>query len=166
VPTGNATFDERFRVVGLDLLGGASGLVTPEMQQLILTRADWAFAAHETTLLSIAKDAFETPEGMGQRIIETLAIVAAFPTSVVPAQVDHSVDDLLTRIDQLDSIDEGIAFLQNLSDADRTRLAQSPSPLARFAQVRTPEEAMSLFMSLPETDRLQILAMFSKATGN
>src|SRR5262249_32297576 len=152
VPTGDTTFDKRFRVVGL--LDGASGLVTPQMQQLILARDDWTFAAHDTTLLSIAKGAFETPEGLSQGMLDVLAIAAAFPTPAAPAQVAHPADALLAAIDRLDPIDEGTASPQTLSDAARPRLAQSPTPLARFAQVRTPEEAMSLFMSLPETERL------------
>jgi hypothetical protein len=164
LPTGNPGFDETFRVVGDP--NRAQGLVTPEMQQLLLARDDWTLTARETMLLSIAVGSFESGEEVDQRITDVQAIVAAFPASVVPAQVDHSVDDLLARIDKLDSVEDAIAFLEQLSDLDRMRLAVSPTPMARFADVRTPEEAMTLFMSLPETDRLQILALFSNATEN
>ena len=55
--------------------------------------------------------------------------------------------------------------LQQLSDVDRQRLAVSPTPLAKFADVRTPDEAIARFMSLPDMERLQVLAMFEKADG-
>jgi hypothetical protein len=163
VPTGNTAFDAKFRVVGDPVHG--SGLVTPDMQSRIMSRDDWTFAIHEAMMLSIAKGAFGTTEEAGMHIADVLAIVVA-PHSAASAPVDRSVDDLLVRIERLQSVDEGIAFLQQLSDEDRQRLAQSPTPLARFAHVRTPDEAISLFMSLPEADRFELLAMFSKATGN
>jgi hypothetical protein len=47
------------------------------------------------------------------------------------------------RIARIDSVDDTLAFLQQLSAADRQRLAASPTRLARFADVRTPDEAMA-----------------------
>ena len=54
-------------------------------------------------------------------------------------------------------------FLQQLSDGDRQRLAASPTPLATFADVRSPDEAVARLMALPDVERLQLLAMFQKA---
>jgi hypothetical protein len=59
-----------------------------------------------------------------------------------------------------------IAFLQQLSDAERQRLAASPMPLAKFADVRTPDEAVAPLMPLPEMERLPALPMFEKAGGS
>ena len=46
------------------------------------------------------------------------------------------------------------------------RLARSDTPLAAFADVRTPEEAMARFGSLPESQRMQLLAMFMRVDGS
>jgi hypothetical protein len=160
---GNASFDAAYRVVGIGSL--ANGLVTPEMQQRIAARDDWAFAAYETTFVSICREPFATAEQVSQRVSEVLGIIAAVPASIAPAQVDHSVDDLLVRIARIDDVDDALAFLQQLSDADRQRLAASPTPLAKFSDVRTPDEAIARLMSLPDMERLQVLAMFEKADG-
>jgi hypothetical protein len=163
VSTGNASFDAAYRVVGIGSL--ANGLVTPEMQQRIAARDDWAFAGYEARFVSICREPFATAEQVSQRVSEVLGIIAAVPASIAPAQVDHSVDDLLVRIARIDDVDDALAFLQQLSDADRQRLAASPTPLAKFADVRTPDEAIARLMSLPEMERLQVLAMFEKADG-
>jgi hypothetical protein len=163
VPTGNASFDATYRVVGIR--GLADGLVTPDMQQRISARDDWAFVAQDTTFVSVCREPFATADQVSQGVSEVVGIVAAVPASVAPSQVDHSVDDLLVRIARIDDVDEALAFLQELSDADRQRLAASPTPLAKFADVRTPDEAVARLMSLPEMERLQVLAMFDKASG-
>lgn len=164
VPTGNASFDAGYRIVGMG--GLADGVVTPEMQQRIAARDDWAFVAHDTTFVAICRQPFATAEEVSQRVSEILGIVAAVPTSIAPPKVDHSVDDLLVRIARIDDVDDALAFLQQLSDADRQRLAASPTPLAKFADVRTPDEAIARLMSLPDIERLQVLAMFDKADGS
>jgi hypothetical protein len=161
IPTGNSSFDAIYRVVGAGRL--AEGVVTPEMQQRIAARDDWTFIAHETTFVSVCREPFAAPDEVSQRVRDVLAIVMALPTGVAPAKVDHSVDDLLVRIASIDNIEQAVAFLQQLSDADRQRLAASPSPLAKFADVRTPDEAIARMMSLPELERVQVLAMFEKA---
>jgi len=163
VPTGNASFDAAYRVVGAGRL--SKGVVTPEMQQRIAARDDWAFIAQDTTFVSICREPFATPDEVSQRVRDVLAIVTALPASVAPAQVDHSVDDLLARISRIDDLEQALAFVQQLSDADRQRLAASPTPLAKFADVRTPDEAIGRFMSLPEAERVQVLAMFQKTQG-
>ena len=163
VPTGNASFDSAYRVVGMARL--AAGVVTPEMQQRISARDDWTFIAEDTTFISICREPFATADEVSQRVSDVLAIVAALPASVAPAQVDHSADDLLARIADIDTVEQALVFLQQLSDADRQRLAASPTPLAKFADVRTPDEAIARMMALPEMERLQLLAMFQKAGG-
>ena len=59
-------------------------------------------------------------------------------------------------------MEDAIAFLQGLTPDERERLARSDTPLAAFADVRTPEEAMARFGSLPEARRMQLLAMFAR----
>jgi hypothetical protein len=163
IPTGNSSFDATYRVIGAGPL--AEGIVTAEMQQRIAAREDWAFIAYDSTFVSICREPFGTPDEVSQRVRDVIAIVMALPAGVAPAQVDHSVDDLLVRIARIDDLDQALAFLQQLSDADRQRLAASPSPLAKFADVRTPDEAMARLMSLPDMERLQVLTMFEKADG-
>jgi hypothetical protein len=143
----------------------AEGIVTPEMQERISARDDWTFIAHETTFISICRKPFATADEVSQRVSDVLAVVAALPTSVAPAQVDHSADDLLARIAQIDTLEQALAFLQQLSDGDRQRLAASPTPLAKFADVRNPDEAVARLMALPAVERLQLLALFQKADG-
>ena len=113
------------------------------MQQRISTRDDWTFIAEDTTFISVCREPFATADEVSQRISDVLAIVAALPTSVAPAQVDHSADDLLARIAHIDTFEQALVFLQQLSDADRQRLAASPTPLAKFADVRTPDDAIA-----------------------
>ena len=160
IATGNPAFDQRYRVSATS--GDVAALVTPEVQSRVMARDDWAFVPCESTLLCVVKG--ESPD-LFALADEVLAILHAFPASVVPDAIDHSFDDLLRRIDALDSVEEATDFLQQLSDEDRGRLAASPTPLAKFADVRTADEIGVRFMSLSEAERLQVLAMFDKATG-
>jgi len=104
-------------------------------------------------IICVSHDPFGSVSEMLQRIDDVLNIVAAIPTSAVAARVDHSEDDLIRRISQLHSVEDAIAFLQQLTPADRERLAQSDSPLAAFADVTTPEEAVNRFQTLEPTRR-------------
>ena len=70
------------------------------------------------------------------------------------------------RISRLEDVDDAIAFLQDLTPAHRERLGRSDTPLAAFADVQTPEEAMARFRSLPESQRVQLLAMFMRVEGS
>lgn len=158
-PTGNPAFDERYEVSGMPASVGGTWL-TPQVQQLILAHDDWVLYAFGATLVCLSKDRFATADDVVRRTREVLQLVAAIPTSVVPAQADHSVDDLAARIARIDSIEEALAFLQQLTDADRERLAQSDTPLADFADVRTPDEAMLRMQSLPPARQMQLMAMF------
>ena len=81
----------------------------------------------------------------------------------MPDHVDHSFDALLQRIDQLHSVEEALAFLQALTPEDRERLARSDSPLAAFADVQTPDQAMARLKGLDEQQKMQLFAMFMKA---
>ena len=50
---------------------------------------------------------FESVDEMAQRIDEVLAVVAAFPESIMSKRVDHSQDDLVEpRISKLDNVDD------------------------------------------------------------
>jgi hypothetical protein len=89
------------------------------------------------------------------------ALLPAFVTSLTTA-ADHSQDDLVDRISRLTSVEDALAFLQGLTPGERERLAQSDTPLAAFAGVRTPEEAMARFQSLDERQRMQLITMFAQ----
>jgi len=164
-PTGNAEFDERF-TVGL-LPGVDIGVVTPEMQRRIAAHDDWAFVADANWLACLRRGAFTSADEVSRRLDEVLGIVAAVPTQVMPAQVmpaqvDHSVDDLAARIKGLSSVEDALALLQQLTPDDREQLAKSNTPLARFADVRTPDEAIARFETLDNAQRMQLLAMFER----
>lgn len=158
-PTGNPAFDERYLVSGLPG-SGAGAWLTPEVQQLILPQDDWVLMPFRTTFACLTKGPFTSADEVVRRVGDVRAVVAAIPTSVVPDHVDHSVDDLAARIARIESLEDGLAFLQQLSDDDRERLAHSDTPLADFADVRTPEEAMQRMKSLPQARRMQLMAMF------
>jgi hypothetical protein len=168
--TGNPAFDERYQVIGTPAalgavtgVGDARTVLTPEVQQRILARDDWAFCARGPMICCVSKGAFGSADEAGRRADEVLGIVAAIPAAVLPAQVDHSTDDLVARFSRLDSVDDAIAMLQRLTPGERERLARSDTPLAAFADVRTPEEAMARFESLDPRRRMQIIAMFSRS---
>ena len=100
---------------------------------------------------------------VGTRVGEVMGIVAAIPASVLPAHMDHSADDLVARLSKIDSVEGAIAMLQQLTPGEREQLARSDTPLAAFADVQTPEEAMARFGSLDAQRRMQIIAMFTRA---
>jgi hypothetical protein len=163
-PTGNAQFDELFSVTGSPVLGPV--VVTPDMQRLIMARDDWLFLTHQYLLACVGKGAFESVDEMLERVDEVLAIVAAIPESVMPSHVDHSQDDLIARISQLDTLEDAMALLQELTPADREQLARSDTPLAAFADVATPEEAIARFESLDQQRKMQVLAMFMRVDND
>jgi hypothetical protein len=163
--TGNPAFDDQFRVNTTDA-GFIRQILTPDVQQRIMMRDDWVFWLGNYMFACVAKGRFRSVGDVSSRVTEVLGIVTAIPGSVLPSQVDHSADDLMARIGRLDGVEDAIAFLQDLTPADRERLAQSDTPLAAFADVRTPEEAMARFGSLPESQRMQLLAMFMRVEGS
>ena len=163
-PTGNPGFDERFRVCA-GSLGGPFELPAA-VQGLIMARDDWIFRVQDTWFICVTPEPFSSIDEMVQCVDQVMAIVAAFPTTVLAARVDHSSDDLLQRIAELDSVEDAIAFLQEVTPADREQLAQSDSPLAAFADVTTPDQIMERFQSLDQAQQLQLLAMFEHATGD
>ena len=162
--TGNPAFDDRFRVNA----GGAEfarQILTPDVQQRIMMREDWVFWLGENLFACVAKGKFRGMEEVSTRVSEVLGIVTAIPGTVMPSQVNYSADDLAARISRLDDVNDAIAFLQDLTPDERERLARSDTPLAAFADVQTPEEAVARFGSLPEAQRMQLLAMFSRVDG-
>jgi hypothetical protein len=159
--TGNALFDEQYVVAGLPSSVGDTWL-TPPVQQLILAHDDWVLMPFGSTLVCLSKGPFTSADDVVRRVHDVLQLVAAVPTSVLPEHTDHSVDDLAARIARIGSIDEALAFLGQLSEDDRTRLARSDTPLADFADVRTPEEAVQRLQSLDRARQMQLMAMFMR----
>jgi hypothetical protein len=164
-PTGNAEFDRAYHVWMMGIPGAPVDLITTDVQHQILVRYDWTLAVEGTNLVFVGTGAFDTPAAAMRGVDEALAVVHALPASIAPDQVDHSFDDLLRRIDQLHSVEDGIAFLGTITDEERQQLAHSGTPLAAFADVRTPDEIGARFMDLDVNTRLQVMAMFQKATG-
>jgi hypothetical protein len=159
-PTGDAAFDAVFRVAEAPALGPS--VLTPEVRRLMLAHDDWLFLADEHRLGCVGFLPFLSVADMQIRIAEVLAIVAAFPPGAMPAVVDHSQDGLVARIARLTSVEDALAFLQALSSSERAELAASNTPLAAFADVTTPEQAMARFESLPNAQRLAVLTMFQR----
>ena len=104
----------------------------------------------------------QSVDDISRRLDEVLGVVAAIPTSVMPARVDRSVDDFAARIKSLSTVEDALVFLQQLTPDDRERLAQSNTPFALFADVKTPDEAMTRFETLDPQQRMQLLAMFQR----
>jgi hypothetical protein len=170
VLTGNPVFDQSFLVQGfLPTPAGAGGpeqVLVPQIQQLIMARDDWFFVAERYWLGCIRQGAFGDVDEVGQLINAVVAIVAAIPASVMPVAVDHSADDLVARISQVSSLEDAMSLLQSLTPEDRARLARSDSPLAVMADVRSPQEAMARFKSLPPPQKMQLMAMFMRVQDN
>ena len=162
---GHPAFDDQFRVSTTDA-GFVRQILTPDVQQRIMMRDDWVFWLGEYLFACVAKGRFRSLDELSSRVTEVLDIVTAIPGSVMPSQVDHSADDLVARISRLDDVNDAIAFLQGLTTDERDRLARSDTPLAAFADVRTPEEALARFGALPEAQRMQVLAMFNRVDGS
>jgi hypothetical protein len=158
--TGNPAFDGQFRVTTVNPAIGE--LLTPDVQQRIMARDDWVFWLGDYLLACISKGKFHTVSDVTSRIAEVLALVTAIPDTVLPSQVDHSADDLTARVSRLNGVEDALALLQDLTPADREQLARSNTPLAAFADVQTPEEALARFGSLDPQHRMQLLAMFSR----
>ncbi len=156
--TGDQAFDDRFVTVLVPTVGPE--VMTTDVRRLLMARDDWALLGDANWLLCVSKGRFESVDHATRRVDEVLAIVHAFPTSIVPAEVDHSVDDLAARIENISTIEEALTFLEQLGPEDRTRLAASKTPLAAFADVTTPEQAMARFESLDMPQRMQLLGMF------
>ena len=162
--TGNPAFDDQFRV-STTSAGAIRQILTPGVQQRIMMRDDWVFWLGEYMFACVAKGKFRGLDEVSSQVTEVLDIVTAIPGTVMPSQVDHSADDLVARISRLDDVNDAIAFLQGLTADERERLARSGTPLAAFADVSTPEEALARFGALPEAQRMQVLAMFSRVDG-
>ena len=157
-PTGNPEFDAKFVTLGLPGIG--PGLLTEDVRQRIMVRDDWLFLGDDDWFACVGRDPFHDADEITRRLDEVLDIVHAMPPSLVPAQIDHSVDDLAARIERISTVEEGLAFLQQLSDGDRQRLAQADTPLAAFSDVRTPDEAMERLQTLDIPTRMKLLGMF------
>jgi hypothetical protein len=163
VPTtasGDTEFDERFVTVLAPTVGAE--VLTDEVRRLVMAHDDWALLGNEQFFLGVSKGRYESGDAAARRVDEVVAILHAFPSSLVPTQIDHSVDDLAARIDAISTVDEALEFLEHLSPDDRQRLARSDTPLAAFADVTTPEESMARLESLDMPQRMQLLSMFQR----
>lgn len=159
-PSGDAEFDERFVAVLAPTVGPE--VLTDDVRRFLMAHDDWAVLGDQQFLMCVSRGRFESGDAVAKRIDETLGIVHAFPTSVVPAEIDRSVDDLAARIEKISTVDEALELLQHLSPDERQRLARSNTPLAAFADVTTPEEAMARLESLDMSQRMQLLSMFQR----
>jgi hypothetical protein len=162
-PTGDPAFDDLYSVGSFAGFGvSQEQVLTPELRQLIMAHDDWIFRFERYLLACITKGPFRTVDNVTQRISEVLAFVGAIPASVMPDHVDHSSDDLIARISKLTGIEDAMAMLQQLTPDDRERLARSGTPLAAFADVQTPQQAIARFQSLDPQRRMQLMTMFMR----
>lgn len=165
-PTGNPAFDAQFLVAGVPMPGPTPGsaeqMLTLGVQQRMMAHDDWVFWAERYLLGCVSKGSFRSADEVSQGIGEVLGIVAAIPASVLPDHVDHSGDDLMARISQAKRLEDVLVLLQQLTPAERDRLARSDSPLAALADARTPQEAMARFKTLDPQRKMQLMAMFMK----
>jgi hypothetical protein len=139
-----------------------AALFTDSVRSAILVHDDWYFYAERYLLGCAGAGAFSSFEQVTVRVGEVLAVVAALPASLVPAQVDHSADDLVARAMALTSLEDGLAFLQGLTSEERDLLAHSDTPLAALADVQTPQEAMARFKTLDPAAKSQLMAQFMR----
>lgn len=158
-PTGDARFDEQFT---LFTAPGFEPFLTAAVQARVMARDDWMFLSERALLGCVAKDASANVGEMQSLIDQVLDIVTTIPTNALPAHVDHSHDDLIARIMQLKSVDEALAFLHELSPDERQQLAAADTPLAAFADVETPQQAMQRLQTLDEVHKMQLFAMFAR----
>ncbi|HUO72613.1 MAG TPA: hypothetical protein VMU39_17725 [Solirubrobacteraceae bacterium] len=159
-PTSNPEFDRRFVVSAPP--DAALEVLTPPVQQQIMARDDWFFWIERYLFGCISPGAFTSVEDVRERIDAVLRVIAAIPTSVLPDHVDHAADDLIARISRLTSMEEAMTMLQHLTPTERDQLATSDTPLAAFADVRSPQEAMARFKTLDQQRKMQLLAMFMR----
>lgn len=182
--TGNPAFDDRFLVQATADLGGpVQQVLTPDAQQRMLARDDWFFRAGRGLLGCVAPGPFRAVDEVSQRISEVLAIAAAItapgahafapaPSLVMPAPVGDSPagpgpvslspDDLMSRLGQLQNLDEALAMLHVLTPGERDLLGGLDTPLSALADVRTPQEATARYRTLEPQVKLRLAAMFMR----
>jgi hypothetical protein len=161
VPTGIPEFDERFSVAMATVVD-PQVVFDADVRQRILAHDDWGFLGSDTWLVCVGREPFAAADDVTRRLEEVFDLVRALPTSIVPAQIDRSVDDLAARVEKIDSVEDALTFLEQLSPKDRQRLAASNTPLAPFADVKTPDEAMARLQALDMPQRMQLLGMFQR----
>jgi hypothetical protein len=159
-PTGNPDFDQCYVVSAPP--DAAQEVLTAPVQEQIMTRDDWFFWIERYLFGCISPGAFTTVDEIRERIDAVLRIIAAIPTSVLPDRVDHAADDVIARISRLTSVEEAMSMLQHLTPADREQLAHSGTPLAAFADVRSPQEAMARLGTVDQQTKMELLAMFMR----
>jgi hypothetical protein len=184
--TGDPAFDGRFLVQATaDLDSPVQDVLTPDVQQRMLARDDWFFRAGRGLLGCVTPGPFRAVDEVSQRISEMLAIAAAIPArrafmaapgpaepAVMAAPVSYdpagpspgrvSPADLLSRLDQLTSLDDALSILGALTPAERDVLAGLDTPLSALASVRTPQEATARYRTLDPQAKLKLAAMFMR----
>lgn len=160
LPTGTPIFDERFVVMVAP--GPAQPVLVPEVQARVLAHDDWVFVAERRRLVCVSRGPFTSPEEVGTRINEMVALVAAIPDPDKPVPAKDSADDLLARLLTIGSLPEALDLLQTLTPEDRQLLARSDTPLAAMAAVETPEEALERYKALDQSQKMEIMAMFER----
>ena len=141
----------------------SSDVVTSEVQQRVSVHDNWIFVAERYLFGCVSLPEFRTADEVAQRVHEVVAVVEAFPASTVPSAVDHSFDDLLA-LDQPVAQRRGRTRIPPAADTRGSRTAPPvlDTPLAAFADVQSPEEAMARLKTLDESQKLQVFAMFMK----
>jgi hypothetical protein len=183
IAAGHPAFDGRFLVQATaDLDGPVQEILTPGARQRMLARDDWFFRAGRGLLGCVTPGPFRAVDEVSQRISEVLAIAAAIPArrafaaapglalaepAVMPAPVSYdpaglSPADLLTRLDQLASLDDALGMLEALTPAERDLLAGLDTPLSALAGARTPQEAAARYRTLDPQAKLKLAAMFMR----
>ena len=163
--TGDPVFDGRFAVCGDP---GAETFVNPAVRQRIMAHDDWFIHLAADTAGCIGDDVFHTADEASTRVAEMIGVVAALPGSLVPQALlpqpsASAPTDVLARLSGIRSMEDGVAFLQQLTPAERDQLRSSSTPLAQLADVRTPQEAIARFTAMDPSTRAQIMAMFMQA---
>jgi len=155
--TGDAEFDARF--VTQAPLPGTAELVSDDVRHRILAHDDWAFVGAPGTLLCASTGPFESADAVAARVEEVLGVVAAFEAGAVPTPADPETAALLDRVARIASLDDALAFLLGLTAHERELLARSDTPLAAFANVTTPDQALEQLQTLDVAQRLRLFAM-------
>ena len=158
-PTGDTDFDARF--VTKAPFPGSSDLFTDDVRRRISAHDDWAFLCMSGTLLCASTGPFASADAVAARVDEVLALVAAMEAEVVPVAKDDDTAALLARVAAITNLDDALALLLGLTPHEREVLAASDTPLAPFANVTTPDQALETLQSLDMTQRMRVLAMMN-----
>lgn len=161
VRTGHHEFDSRFHVAAMP--GSLLRDLSPGMLQRMLAHDDWYFWTGRYIFGCASKGAFRTTDEVDQRIAEVTGILDAMGTAApLATAASHDADDLIARFTRLGDLQDAAPLLIALTDQERARLAQSGTPLAAFADVRSLPEAYARFQALGMHERMELVTMFTR----